>query len=77
VLPFDRDEPASADFERLEEIVVRDHELTRRLWIETDAAAFVETVARLAAERGLRISAEDVRRAAAFRREQWWKRFDG
>jgi hypothetical protein len=65
----------NADFERFEELVVCDDELTETLWAEMDASAFVETVVRLAAERSLRISADDVRRVLHHGRERWWKRY--
>jgi hypothetical protein len=66
----------SADLERFEELVVRDHELAAALWAETDPSAFVETLVRLAAERSLRISADDVRQAMFDQRARWWKRYD-
>lgn len=65
----------SADFERFEELVVGDDELADALWAQTESEAFVETLVRLAAERSLRISADDVRRVLHHGRERWWKRY--
>lgn len=65
----------NADFERFEELVVGDVDLADALWAQTDSHAFVETLTRLAAERSLRISADDVRRALHHGRERWWKRY--
>jgi len=65
----------NADFERFEELVVCDDELTETLWAQTESEAFVETLVRLAAERSLGISADDVRRLLHHGRERWWKRY--
>lgn len=66
----------SADLERFEELVVRDDELIAALWAETDPEAFIAALVRLAAERSLHVSADDVQRAIHHGRERWWKRYD-
>ena len=72
---FRRDEPAGADLERFEQLVIGDDELTEALWREQDPRAFVELVVRLAAGRSLRIRADDVQHALHHGRERWWKRY--
>jgi Nif11 domain len=69
-----RERPMSESFARFRELVWANPELAQQLWATPEPSEFVDLAVRLGAERGLRFTSEDVRRAMRDGRFAWLAR---